>query len=354
MPLESIDRLQLETLVNQIFSRQPIQVERMAEGSSTFVYRIVYPNELFYLRILPEENASFAPEVAVHTRLRQMQVKVPEVIYFEHYNEQIQRSIMVTTEIKGRPISQSGSLDKQEMHAILVEAGRDLAQINSVPVDGFGWIARDQSDTKHLRGQWSTQRAFALEYWEEDRAFLARNVLHASEITQLEHILSNYGSWLDVEQGYLAHGDFDTTHIYQEHGRYTGIIDFGEIRGASRWYDLGHFHMRDGEALPYPVLAGLLEGYQERIPLPPDYEQWLRFTSILINVRALARSLQKRPANRYTQHQLKVLREDMDFFSDQTPSWRVGTLGEAGRTSLGGGGAVAQEDKQHEDRGEDE
>lgn len=46
------------------------------------------------------------------------------------------------------------------------------------------------------------------------------------------------------EQGYLAHGDFDTTHIYQDNGRYTGIIDFGEIRGADRWYDLGYFHMR--------------------------------------------------------------------------------------------------------------
>ncbi|GER91326.1 hypothetical protein KDW_54880 [Dictyobacter vulcani] len=311
MPLEPIDRLQLETLVNQIFSRQPIQVERMAEGSSTFVYRIVYPNELFYLRILPEENASFAPEVAVHTRLRQMQVKVPEVIYFEHYNEQLQRSIMVTTEIKGRSISQSGFLDKQEMHAILVEAGQDLAYINGVPVDGFGWIAREQPDTELLRAPWLTHRTFALEYWEADLAFLARDTLHASEITLLEHILAHYDAWLDCEQSYLAHGDFDTTHIYQQDGRYTGIIDFGEIRGTNRWYDLGHFHMRDGEALPDLVLPGLIEGYGESIPLPSNYEQSLCFTSILINVRALARSLQKRPANRYTLHQLSVLRKDL-------------------------------------------
>jgi len=109
----------------------------------------------------------------------------------------------------------------------------------------------------------------------------------------------------------LAHGDFDASHIYQEDGKYTGIIDFGEIRGASHWYDLGHFHVRDGEALSYRGLPGLIRGYEESISLPPDYEQHIRFTSILINVRALARSLQKRPANRYTQHQLQVLREDL-------------------------------------------
>ncbi|GCE29008.1 hypothetical protein KDA_44920 [Dictyobacter alpinus] len=287
----------------------------MVEGSSTFVYRIAYANELFYLRVLPEEQTSFAPEVAVHTRLRQMGVRVPEVVYFEHYNERLQRSVMVTTEIKGCSLSQSGSLDIQRMQAILVEAGQELAQINSVSVDGFGWVARERPDNTYLHAQWPTHRVFALEDWDVYRTFLARNVLHSAEIIQLEQILVHYDSWLDDHESYLAHGDFDITHIYQEDGRYSGIIDFGEIRGASRWYDLGHFHMRDGEALPYTVLAGLLAGYQEHMPLPPDYEQRLRFNSLLINVRALARSLQKGPANRYTQHQLKILREDLAFLS---------------------------------------
>ena len=90
----------IEAIVHQIFPSHPVHIERVTEGASTFVYRVTYPNEVFYLRILPEEQASFAPEVAVHARLYQMQVKVPEVIHFEHYNEQLQRSIMLTTEIK--------------------------------------------------------------------------------------------------------------------------------------------------------------------------------------------------------------------------------------------------------------
>src|SRR5438552_17370156 len=57
----------IETLVARIFSRSvPLQVERVEEGVSTYVYRIDRGNEVFYLRVLPEANASFAPEVHVH------------------------------------------------------------------------------------------------------------------------------------------------------------------------------------------------------------------------------------------------------------------------------------------------
>lgn len=69
--------------------------------------------------------------------------------------------------------------------------------------------------------------------------------------------------------------------------------------------------MRDGEQLPYALLPELIRGYEEVIQLPADYAQRIRFTSILINVRTLARSLQKRPPDSYTQHQLKVLHEDL-------------------------------------------
>jgi Ser/Thr protein kinase RdoA (MazF antagonist) len=286
-------------------------MERVTEGVSTYVYRITFPHETFYLRVLPEEGASFAPEVTVHTQLRQMQVKVPEVIYFEHYNERLQRSMMVTAEIKGQPLSQSPTLSQETMEEVLREAGRDLAHLNTVRVEGFGWVQRDSLETRYLRAEWSTHRAFALEHWEADVAYLGEHVLQHSERALLERVLSCYDSWLDDQQGHLAHGDFDATQIYQDHGRYTGIIDFGEIRGASRWYDLGHFHMRDGELLPFRLLPALVRGYKEMASLPVVYEQHIRFIGLLVNVRALTRSLQKRPPNRYTRHQLEVLRKDL-------------------------------------------
>jgi aminoglycoside phosphotransferase (APT) family kinase protein len=307
----SWDMQHIQEVVLKIFPQGPERLERVTEGVSTYVYRIIFAHETFYLRVLPEEGASFSPEVNVHRQLRQMQVKAPEVICFEHYNELLHRSVMVTTEIKGMSISQSSTLSQVEIEEILREAGRDLACLNTVRVEGFGWVRRDAPETRHLQAKWPEQRTFALEYWGADMAYLAKHVIQHSEMALLERVLSRYDSWLDSEQGYLAHGDFDTTQIYQENGRYTGIIDFGEIRGADRWYDLGYFHMRDGGLFSFRLLPALVCGYSERLSLPSTYEQRIRFTSLLINVRALVNSLQKRPPNRFTQHQLDVLREDI-------------------------------------------
>lgn len=213
------------------------------------------------------------------------------------------------------PISQSITLSPRMLHAILLEAGRDVALINSIPVDGFGWIQRDQPDSTHLRAELPTFRAFALEYWDADIAYLAQHILSSSEIHAIEQMCSHYSSWLDETQAYLAHGDFDTTHIFQHNGHYTGIIDFGEIRGATRWYDVAQFHMRDGEYLPCTLLSSLLDSYKEVAPLTHGYMNIIRFTALLISVRTLVRTLQKRPPNRFTTHQIEMLQQDIVILS---------------------------------------
>lgn len=67
----------------------------------------------------------------------------------------------------------------------------------------------------------------------------------------------------------------------------------------------------DGEQLPFHLLPALMQAYQEVVPLPSASEQHISFAGLLINVRALVRSLQKHPPNRHTLRQLKVLREDL-------------------------------------------
>ena len=80
----------------------------------------------------------------------------------------------------------------------------------------------------------------------------------------------------------LAHGDFDPTHVFAARGRYTGIIDFGEIRGAPTLYDLAHW------ALQAPV-DRLLAGYAQVAPLPADHERIVARMSIQIGDDFLSR-----------------------------------------------------------------
>ncbi len=306
----------LTPLMRRAFPLGASQLEHVAEGTSTWVYRAVSQGATFYLRILPEADASFGPEVAVHERVRRLGVKAPEIVYYEPTYEPLQRSVMVVREIPGRPLSQSTDLDAAALSAILLEAGRDLARINSILVDGFGWMTRDAKGTR-LRAPLPTFRAFALEQWENDLAYLAATgVILASEVSRLEQTCAHHDGWLDARQGVLAHGDFDTTAIYQLDGHYTGTIDFGEIRGADRWYDLGHFHLRDGEYLPMSLMRPLVRGYSEAQALPRACGRRICFASLLINVRALSRSLRKRPPDRFTLHQFEALRADLAMLAE--------------------------------------
>lgn len=312
MQKEPLARVRVEQEVMRIFPRSSRPtVEYVEEGVSTYVYRIRYAHEIFYLRVLPEINASFAPEVLVHQLLREKQVHVPEVLYFEHYNEAFERSIMVTTEIKGKQLGHCHA--EQDQRTILREAGRELAIINSLPVEYFGWIRRDRSEVSHLIAELPSYRAFVLDHLEDDLAILDGQILKSSEIVAIRQVLTRFDRWVDDEQARLAHGDFDVTHIYQDQGRYTGIIDFGEIRGTPALYDLGHFRLRDGETLPTFVLPYLLEGYREAALLPSDYEQRIALSSLLIGIRTLANTKMKRPEVIHNRHTVQSIARDRAF-----------------------------------------
>jgi aminoglycoside phosphotransferase (APT) family kinase protein len=227
--------------------------------------------------------------------LRRQGVKVPEVVYFEPFDASIQRSAMLTTEIRGEHISQTSI--GTEMSTILREAGRDLAIINDIPVEGFGWIRRDQHDETKLEAEHPSFQDFIFEHLDADLALLGAQVLTADETAATRTLIEQASALFPPGQAWLAHGDLDVTHIFQEHGRYTGIIDFGEIRGAGRVYDLGHFNLHDGERLNQRILHFLLEGYQEITALPPDYEWQIQVTSLMIGIRALARAMLRPPSN---------------------------------------------------------
>jgi Ser/Thr protein kinase RdoA (MazF antagonist) len=316
MATHAPDTRAVAQLAARIFPRSmPLEVERVEQGVSTYVYRLRVADTVYYLRVLPEEEASFAPEVYAHQHLRERGVRAPEVLYFEHYNETLERSIMVTTEIRGTHLA--GCTDAQALRCILREAGRDLAIINSLPVQGFGWIKRESSTALSLEAEHASCRAFLTEYLERDLATLAAaQALKPDVLASIRRILNDYDAWLDSEQAWLAHGDFDVTHIYQEAGRYTGIIDFGEIRGGHAFYDLGHFSMHDGEHLPALVLPWLLEGYQEVTPLPDGYRQRIAFADLLIAIRTLARAWAKRPETLRTHHGLQTIPRTIQHLLD--------------------------------------
>ena len=287
-------------------------VESVADGVSTYVYRLRRGAEAFYLRVLPEEGSTFAPEVAAHTILRRQGVQVPEVLYWEDCNQAVGRSVMMTTEIKGTAIGRSDV--GAELPDILRAAGRDVALLNQVPVESFGWIKRDLPADLALRGELPTERAFLLASFEHSLSTLQLHIGSSGQIEKIRDIVRSEAPLLDAMHAHLAHGDLDLTHMYCQDGKYTGIIDLGEIRGTGPYYDLGHFRFHDGELLDTTALPYLVEGYQEITPLPSDADQRIALASLLIGVHFFARTHSRLAKHNY-RHAVAAIARDVAVFT---------------------------------------
>ena len=270
-------------------------VERAESGVSTPVYRIRRDETTYYLRLAESAEAGLGPEALVHRRLRALGARVPEVIHLEPFDDRLGRSWMVTGAIPGEPVAASHR--GVDLAPVLRDAGRDLALVNGFAVEGFGWIRRDGPESGRLEGELPSLRAFALD--DLDRQLLGLGgLLSDAEIEGTRGVVVGNNDAVSATRARLAHGDFDASHIYHVDGAYSGIIDFGEIRGTDRCYDLGHFALHDGEHVPMPLLPHLLAGYGEATELPPEHLSHIRFWALLIGVRTLAR-VSDRPRTAY-------------------------------------------------------
>ena len=267
-------------------------IARTSEGGSTQVYRIDRGGRTYYLRVGEEREAGLASEALVHGALRARSVRVPEVVYLDEFDEALERSVMITTETPGRSLAEHHV--GVDARAVLMAAGRDLAVINGIELEGFGWIRRDRGVVTRLEAELPTLREFAIGGLENDLAAV-RGPLTAEEVRAVVDVVVCNNTLLWHDRGRLVHGDLDATHIYHRDGEYTGIIDFGEIRGADDCYDLGHYALHDGQTLPGPTLPYLLEGYAEVTPLPMNHAWRIALWSVLIGVSRFARGVDLPP-----------------------------------------------------------
>ncbi len=266
-------------------------IERIAEGGSTEVYRIRKGTTTCYVRLLPEVGASFAPEAKVHRQLYAWGVQVPDVLYFAHDYAPLARSVMITNEIPGRALGHGAQ--QPEYRSILRNAGRDLARLGCIQVEGFGWIDRSSKDVDaHVSTLCAAHPSFAA--WMEpeiDQAcstLATAGILSNAALAKIPALARALIEQVGDAPAILAHGDFDLTHIYHQAGVYSGIIDFGEIRGTNLLYDLGHFQMENSETLP-----DLFDGYREVRPLPSEALTEIMLTGLLIAMGRLANAITK-------------------------------------------------------------
>jgi hypothetical protein len=122
----------------------PVTYQRTPDGVSTQVYRIWRGSDVFYLRIAEEAHENLETDAELHRRLRDLGVKVADIVHVEPFNADIGRSTLVTTQVPGVSLAE---ICAPALAASLAEqAGADLAVINQIPVDRFGVNSAAGSD----------------------------------------------------------------------------------------------------------------------------------------------------------------------------------------------------------------
>lgn len=285
-----------EKYLNNIISIEPIY-----KGASTYVYRIATKSKIYYIRFLPED-ASFATEVLVHNTLYNAGVKVPKVIEFEDKNSETGLSVMLVDEIPGVCIEDSPP--QSDFKDILNDAGRQLALIHSIPVDGFGWIDKKSHNT--LRGENQSFAEYFNEYLKSDLLSLNQYPFTNKEKILIKDLMIKARKMLDIEKAVLVHGDFDISHIFHTEGSYSGIIDFGEIRGNNRLYDLATFigFYQDRELFSF-----LLQGYYEISPLTDNDLYATELMALFIILRFLG----KKVSSKYREHWYNLSKKQLNY-----------------------------------------
>lgn len=286
-------------VLRRVLGRADISIVRAEDGWARDVFRVVSDAEAFYAYLAEDSEEDLSAEAAILGRLRDLGVRVPEIAGVVAFDDSLQRSVMVITGIRGVALAKVTEPDLARR--VARAAGRDAALLNSVEVEGFGWIRRE-GGASSPRAELADHAEFVHSYLPPTasaRAELLSPLIAAAHLEQIEAFLS-VESARGLVTGRLAHGDLDTTPIFCDTEGYTGLIDFSELRGAEPEFDLGHFLLHDAETNPTPLFEHFLAGYAEVAPDVAARADQIRRSAVLLGLRQLCIWLARDKAERPT------------------------------------------------------
>jgi aminoglycoside phosphotransferase (APT) family kinase protein len=277
-----VDAAAVDALIGRVFPGETtVRWARTPEGSSTQVYRVDRGDDTFYLRVAEESHEDLGVDAELFEQLRRRGIKAPEAVFVARLPPPVDRSVLVMTAVAGEALA--AGADEAAARAVTRAAGRDLALLNSMDVRGFGWIRRDRLRWP-LHAELSSYPAFVTSDLPRPWPGVMAELFSVPQLGALDEVIADERG-RSLQAGRLVHGDFDPTAIFVSRGRFSGFIDFGEIRGAEPLFDLGHFLLHDGAVVGWSLFDELVDGYREVVVLPDDFGRAVRTSAALLGLR---------------------------------------------------------------------
>ena len=276
---------------------------RVQEGVSTSVYLLEQNFVQLFLRILGTEQKP-SLETFVHTELAKFGVPVPKVLFHHDADRDCPHGYMIVEHIGGSSLEKATEgLDQAATKDILRQAGKAIAVMQAIPIEGYEHIASINNDT--LVGRSSDLGAYIAKQKRDLDHLEALGEFNVKESAILKGLLQSAEMLFQNLPPVFAHGDMRTFHIFCQDSQFTGFIDFGGIRGASTMYDLANFKVFHPKFFPY-----LLEGYLEHTTTPDNWRDLLYAEAAMILIKKNYRHLN-------SQWREAILERNRMFFADR-------------------------------------
>jgi hypothetical protein len=134
-----VDQQALHAMLRPVLGPE-LRVVRTPAGVAAQVYRVHAAGHVVYVRIAEDDDEDLSVDAALLEHLRTLGLRVPHVVHVEPFDQALGRSVLITGEIAGQPLA--GCRDQRAARRVARAAGRELAVLNGVGVQGFGWVRR--------------------------------------------------------------------------------------------------------------------------------------------------------------------------------------------------------------------
>lgn len=196
-------------------------------------------------------------------------VPVPHVHLIKHIaHDGKPLHICIMEKIEGERLLDS-SLSQEEIRCVLNALGEWMAQLNAIPVDGFGYLDADgKAQAKTYDG---TADGFLTLLPEFEAAGAAAGLDMAILLGWIRFI---EGVMRTVHPPpVLAHNDLSARHVLVKDGRLAGVIDFGEVSGEPALNEFAKWDFMEGSRFPVRFLK---EGYRDQRLFAPEHDAFYR------------------------------------------------------------------------------
>jgi len=242
-----------------------LATERIVHGEANEVYGIAFESGLeVILRIARRFPGVFEKEAWAIGRCRALGIAAPEVLSVQTVQSDAESLELCFLErLPGQRLSDSLSLPRETLRAVVRELGEQLSRMHSLGTDDLGEAARffadDTDDFLAMQAEFvALGRDAGL-----DRRALARAFRFFEAATIRHAPLSRC----------LTHNDLRACHVLVHEGRLSGVIDFGQVSMDSAVNEFAKWAYWEEPALP---VAWLEEGYGDKGLFGAGYAELFR------------------------------------------------------------------------------